>query len=313
MDLERMKEFIVFSRHMNMTKAAHELLMTQSNLSKHIKQNENELGFKVLDRSLPRLGLTREGEQFLNFCHSTVDAYEVMLAECRQSQLVSRPALVVHEPSYSDATGEAYYRYIGEIRSAGSDIEIRYSRPYRRVLIDELRAGGIDIAIVQRQPNDATFLTDLEEEGFVAHALVQDCLTVWCNEAHPLAAKDNITMADLADYQILQPNDLYNPIRSLLVEYSEPYDVRLRFNMVESEQAAMFLSMRYPDCVYVLPKTITPDLRIAVRKDMLFRPLENDNLRFVSYVLFSKELLSRFPEIENLINAAPDEYIGQVE
>ena len=47
MQIETLKEFVIFTRYSNFTKAAEALNMTQSNLSKHMQQLEQELGFTL--------------------------------------------------------------------------------------------------------------------------------------------------------------------------------------------------------------------------------------------------------------------------
>ena len=57
--------FLLAVKHMNFTKAADEIFVTQQCLSNHIKRLERELGTELFERS-PRLRLTAAGESLLN-------------------------------------------------------------------------------------------------------------------------------------------------------------------------------------------------------------------------------------------------------
>lgn len=64
MDLETLREFVVFARHLNFSYAAKELNLTQSTLSKHIAALEKELGCDVVVRKR-QLELTDAGRKLL--------------------------------------------------------------------------------------------------------------------------------------------------------------------------------------------------------------------------------------------------------
>jgi len=61
MTTERLFEFLVLSQTLNFSAAAKKLFMTQSALSRHIADLEEELGMKVLERNTHSVRLTHEG------------------------------------------------------------------------------------------------------------------------------------------------------------------------------------------------------------------------------------------------------------
>ncbi len=61
MTTERLFEFLVLSQTLNFSGAAKKLFMTQSALSRHIAELEEELGVKVLERSTHSVRLTQSG------------------------------------------------------------------------------------------------------------------------------------------------------------------------------------------------------------------------------------------------------------
>ena len=62
MTTERLYEFIVLSQTLNYKKAAKQLFLTQSILSRHIMEMEKELGFKLFIRDTRNVALTEAGK-----------------------------------------------------------------------------------------------------------------------------------------------------------------------------------------------------------------------------------------------------------
>ena len=64
MTTEHVYEFLVLVSTMNFSRAAEKLFTTQSTLSRHIKELEDELGVKLLDRNSHTVTLTVKGQLF---------------------------------------------------------------------------------------------------------------------------------------------------------------------------------------------------------------------------------------------------------
>lgn len=300
MDIVRMKEFIVFAKYLNVTKASQELLMTQSNLSKHIKRMEIELGFELIIKNGTKLVLTHEGERFLSTCNEIVSIYEKSIAECLSSKAERRGGLTVQEPSYSDSTAEAFYMLIERFRSSVQDSSIKYFRPYRKNLLEELLEEKMDIIITYKSRDAEICIQEYADKGLVAIPLAKDCLTVWCPSGHRFAEKKHISLSDLSSASIMAPNDVYTPIRDIIANYGIVHGTELTFDIVESDRSSTLLSMRRQDSVYVLPNSVKNDIRIKVRNDMVFCPLEEDRLCFTSFAILRASTLDIYPELKTI-------------
>lgn len=78
MDINQLIRFQAAARCQNLTKAASELYMTQSTLSKSIQQLESELGIQLFNRGGKTLTLNRAGEVVLKFAEQMIDLSEMM-------------------------------------------------------------------------------------------------------------------------------------------------------------------------------------------------------------------------------------------
>lgn len=85
-DIERMREFVELSRTMSFTEAAHELHMTQPNLSKHVRDMERELGATLVERGGVggQSSLSVAGIRFLSYAKKAIVDYDTIVRECQK-------------------------------------------------------------------------------------------------------------------------------------------------------------------------------------------------------------------------------------
>lgn len=96
MDLERMREFVAFSKSLNFTAAARELHLSQPSLSKHVHDLERELGAGLVRRGVTGAGncLTPAGVRFVELAGDVLRRYDALVAECRRLQDAVPPARI---------------------------------------------------------------------------------------------------------------------------------------------------------------------------------------------------------------------------
>lgn len=77
------KQFLTITKHMNLTKAAGELFITQSALSQSLSKLENELGVRLFYRDGNRLILSKEGGDLLPDFEQFVAVHDRLLQKAR--------------------------------------------------------------------------------------------------------------------------------------------------------------------------------------------------------------------------------------
>lgn len=85
-NLPQLREFVTFAKYLNISKAADVLFTSQSNLSKHLKQLEGDLGFNLTCKKGNRIYLTDEGSHFLSGIQSVLCDYDQLVEECQLIQ-----------------------------------------------------------------------------------------------------------------------------------------------------------------------------------------------------------------------------------
>ena len=190
MDLRQLAALVAVADHRSFSAAARALHTVQSNVSTHVARLERELGVTLVDRASGTL--TEEG------------AAVVGRARRIQAEL---DALVADVASVnSEVSGTVRIGVIGTTaRWLVPPLLEAMSERYPRVhvvlvdatttsLLPQVHAGQLDLAVVALPIHDP----DLESEP-----LFDEDLMVIAPEAHPLAANERVSLAELAKHDLL--------------------------------------------------------------------------------------------------------------
>ena len=84
--LDALKGFDAAARHLSFTRAAEELHLTQSAISRQVQLLEDQLGVALFRREVRRLSLTMEGEALHRIAGEMLDRIAEVCASLRSSQ-----------------------------------------------------------------------------------------------------------------------------------------------------------------------------------------------------------------------------------
>jgi DNA-binding transcriptional LysR family regulator len=190
MDLKQLRALLAVSEHRSFSGAARALHTVQSNISTHVSRLEREMGVVLIDRSTNEL--TEEGRVVAERARRIEGEFEAL--ESDMSAL------------HDEVRGRVRIGIIGTIARwlAPRLLEaIDHSHPKVKVvlldatttsLVPQLVAGGVDMALVNLPVNDPELVVEsLFDEDRVLVA------PLW----HPLASRDQVTLADLAEHELL--------------------------------------------------------------------------------------------------------------
>ena len=133
--------FEVAARHLNFTKTADELHITQGAVSQQIRQLEEKIGFKLFERYHRRLTLTAEGARLalqLNHNFTEIDSLINELKEDKQSNILTLSVM----PSFAS---KWLIPRLGDLQSAYPDMQLRIQANDKEV---NFRRDKVDVAIV---------------------------------------------------------------------------------------------------------------------------------------------------------------------
>ena len=146
MDIRHIRYFLEITRQGSISKAAKVLQMTQPPLSASLKNLEDELGVRLLDRTARGITPTRAGRLLLEKGARLVDETEHLTQELmRQGQGLSGS---LHLAVILPFAWAYLPRVLARFRDAspGTDISLNDVNPGN--VIEQIRSGSLDVAIV---------------------------------------------------------------------------------------------------------------------------------------------------------------------
>ena len=190
MDLRQLGALVAVADHRSFSAAARSLHTVQSNVSTHIARLERELGVTLVDRTTGKL--TAEGE--------------AVVSRARRIQLELEALVADVAAVNSEITGVARIGVIGTtarwlVPPLLEAMAIEYPK-VRVVVVDatttsllpQVHSGQLDLAVLALPVHDPDVDADL---------LFEEELLVIAPLDHPLASEDRVTLAQLAEHDLL--------------------------------------------------------------------------------------------------------------
>jgi LysR family cys regulon transcriptional activator len=178
----------------NLTEAANALFTSQSGVSKHIRDLEQELGVEIFVRRGKRLlGLTEPGKEVLSLANR-------MLVDADNLSRVAANFARGDEGTLTIATTHTQARYtlpaiIADFKSEFPAVRLSLQQASPKDLPAILLEGGTDIAIATDTLDDHPGIRSFPYHIW-DHAVVVP-------HNHPLASKSSVTLADIAEWPII--------------------------------------------------------------------------------------------------------------
>lgn len=212
MNLSQMKNFITLARCLNFTEAARRLYITQPSLSKKISAIEEEMEIKLLERNNKKTTLTSAGERVLEGFEQILYDYDRMLRDARQLGRSDSGGLriaVLDMQSTSDGLFDVIEGFGSRYPGLPIEVTVLGFRALRQGLIN----GDIDIGVTT--DFEVISLSGIEFKVFCE---LENYLAV--PASHPNAEKENPSLRDFCDMQLLSLDDLESPSLTLLLRDS---------------------------------------------------------------------------------------------
>lgn len=190
MDLRQLAALCAVSEHHGFSAAARALHTVQSNISSHVARLERELGVTLVDRA--RGTLTPEGEAVVERARRIQGELEALVADVASVN--------------SDVSGVARVGVIGTtarwlVPPLLEAMTQRHPRVHVVVvdatttsLLPQVARGSLDLAVL------ALPVTDPDVD---AEPLFDEDLLLVAPTGHPLAARDSVTLHELAEHELL--------------------------------------------------------------------------------------------------------------
>ena len=148
MRIDHLREFIVFSHTLNMSRAAKQLNVTQPALSNHMKALEKEVGVTLFHRNdamaKKKSRLTQAGRSFLDDAQKLVDHYDEAIRKARSAGLLDQETLTVRLPR--SELSLSLLSLLAEFSSLHRDIRIEKLSWSSTDVLEDIQSGDVDCA-----------------------------------------------------------------------------------------------------------------------------------------------------------------------
>ena len=192
MTLNQLSYFVEVVKQRNFTKAAESIFVSQSTLSKSIRNMEEELHVKLIDRTTKGFMLTPEGKLFSEYADRMLKFYDSQLRDFKRSLTTVDKTLNVGLPP---SAGTAYfYSVIRQFMQECSEVKLNPIELPSKGIVEALNNDELDIGII---------LEPFEDDGFITKRAYSSNVMLCVNVEHPLAKRETISFADLENEPII--------------------------------------------------------------------------------------------------------------
>ena len=185
-ELRHLRSFVAVAEELNFTRAAERLHLAQPALSAQIRQLEQRVGARLLERTTRRVELTPAGRALLDAAPAALRGVDEALRAARRAAAGQTGALTIGLPGTGplDVTPQilrAFARERPQVRVSIRNVD--FADPSGGV-----RAGDADLAMVW---------LPFRDDGLVCDPLFDDRRMLVVAADHPLAARDGLHVSDL--------------------------------------------------------------------------------------------------------------------
>lgn len=192
MELRQLEYFVAVAEETTFTRAAARVNISQPGISAQVRQLERDLGADLLDRSGRTVRLSPAGEAALEHARAALSAAAAVRQAVGDITAVLRGRLTVGMAT--GCTVRPLFSGLASFHDAHPGIELALSEDTSERLVDHVRAGTVDLALVG---------TAGRPRGTAWRPIVSERLIALAPPGHPLLSPGRATLGRVADHPIV--------------------------------------------------------------------------------------------------------------
>lgn len=209
MNLQQLRYAVEIEKTGSITRAAKNLYMGQPNLSKAIKELEQELGVTIFERTAKGVKPTRMGLEFLSYAHTILVQMEELESlykphsEKDFSFSISVPRATYLTAAFTDFLKE----HVGD-----GPIDIHFRETSSMAAIQDVASGSSQLGIIRSENiHEGYFLNFLSNMHLEAKPIWEFQMCLLMSKSHPLASCNEIVYHMLDGYIEIAHGDFQVP------------------------------------------------------------------------------------------------------
>ena len=287
MELRHLRYFITVAEELNFSKAALKLYTAQPSLSQQIKDLEEDVGVKLLNRTKRKVELTEEGAVFLEQARLTLAQADKAVAMARQVSQAKQQMLRI---GFVPVAEMKIFPYIlPNLRVQNPDLKIELLSLNNNEQMRLLKKGDLDLTFTRHN-----FNSDEIESQFV----IREPLIFLLPKDHPLAKYERIPVKAVNGIDFIIPSAEQSlTLNQAILDFAKANGIEL--NIVQKADNILFNinSIGIGLGCTILPGYIAP----LTMDNTVIRPLDVELPYLDLYVSYHKNnksyVVSKFLEL----------------
>ncbi|MFH0410725.1 LysR substrate-binding domain-containing protein [Corynebacterium sp. L4756] len=194
--LAQLRTFVTIAENKHFGTSAQKLRISQPSLSQALVALEQGLEIQLIERSTRKVIVTSAGERLLPFAKATLEAADIFMTHARGAHgELSGPLTIGMIPTVAPYV---LPQILTEIQTQFPELEPRIVEEQTKHLTQKLRDGQLDMAIIALPAEGA---------GLVSVPLYRERFAVVLPDGHPLAGREDVTLAEIKDLELLLLDD----------------------------------------------------------------------------------------------------------
>jgi DNA-binding transcriptional LysR family regulator len=194
-DIKHLQYFIEVTNFNSFSRAADHLFITQPTISKMIKNLEEELGVALFDRSRKQVTLTDAGRIILEQAKLIDKAFKNLEMELDNLLGLKKGHIRIGLPPIFDA--HLFLKIMGSFHEKYPSITFEIVEDGSKKIEEDVSKNLLDVGVVVLPTNDNVF------DHF---SFIEEDLNLILHSSHPLAQRDSVHLAELADESFILLN-----------------------------------------------------------------------------------------------------------
>jgi DNA-binding transcriptional LysR family regulator len=229
--LRQLKVFESVARHLNYTRAAEELFLTQPAVSMQVKQLEEHLGVALFEQLGKRIHLTEAGQEVLAYARTVTQQLDELESVLNRIKGLSGGKLRI-----SVATTANYFipTLLGTFSRRYPEVTVSLDVTNREALLQQLSENTVDLVIMGQPPSGL----DVEAEAFMENPLI-----IVAPPGHPLAHQKKIPLKRLQE-EVFLVREPGSGTRSAMERFFAEREIHLKTGMEVGSNEAIKQSVQ---------------------------------------------------------------------
>lgn len=286
--LTQLHEFVTFAKYLNISKAADALFTSQSNLSKHLKQLDCDLGVNLTSKKGNRIYLTDEGAHFLSGIQSILSDYDQLVEECKLIQKNEFVKLTLQDPPFSDRACGAFYELVSSIQRESKTVNIDFVHEKFNDRQSLLVNDEMHLLLEYHCGDMGAIAENYSKKGILAVQISKEPIVVW-GKRFVFEGASEIDPIKFKELSIMQSSDASSPMNTLIQEVPSVLGFSPKLFVSPARSAAQYYYSGHKRSVFLLPQSYVTKEVFTSRNDMQAVPIAGDAITCRGVALISKK------------------------